>query len=183
MNLSSEFADACHAVCNAHLNRLRDLGVLPATIASYPERFGLMGFGVLHGAINEHGYFLPGSGPTHIVQPVSEGGNLVDMVAWRSTQPYRWGLLSGTGWALGADNLANFGTWANYVVLHDSPLDWLRADCEGGCVIDWDAPEVEQLADWARIDASPRVANVLRPRLERPRQYPEIISKEARNAA
>lgn len=183
MNIEAEFMQACRAVRQAHLNRLRDLGVMPATIAGYPARFGSMGFGVLDGTINQDGYFVPGCGPTHIVQPVSDNAKLIDMVAWRSAQPFHWGLRAGHGWALGAANLSNSDYWSNDVALHDSPLNWLRAGCDGLTIIDWDASEVDMLSCCEEVVAPTLLACVLYARLARPRQLPKIISMESRNAS
>lgn len=182
MSISSEFSNACRAVRQRHLDHVKSLGISTQTITGHALRFRAMGFGVTSGTFGGDGLYVPGDGPAMIVLPIMEGGDLVDLVAWRTTHPCRWGLRTGVGWALGADNLCAFGQWSDSVTLHDSPLEWLRAGCEGGCVVDWNAPEVEKLAGWAKIETSRRVASVLRPRLARPRPIPEIISVEACNA-
>lgn len=183
IDLHSEYRLATAAVRQPHLDRIRELGVHPTTIAEHALRFRFMGFGILNGTIDSGGHFVPGDGPAHVVQPVIEGGELADLVAWRSLQPSRWGLRGGKGWALGADTLSNFGSWANSTTLCESPLDWLRLGCAGGCIVDWDAPEVETLAGWETIETSASLALALRSRIERSRRIPDIIAKDLRNAA
>lgn len=182
MNISTEFSNACRAVRQRHLDHVKSLGISATTITEHALRFRAMGFGVTCGTIGEDGLYIPGDGPSMIVLPIVEEGGLVDLVAWRTAQPGRWGLRTGLRWALGADNLCAFGQWSDCIALHDNPLGWLRAGCDGGCVVDWDAPEVEKLAGWSKIETSRRVANILRPRLARPRPIPEIVSMEAQNA-
>ena len=61
---------------------------------------------------------------------------LIDMIAWRPDDPACWWYRTREGDALGIDNLdlAHVEGWP--ISLHQTPLDWLRADCRGACLLD-----------------------------------------------
>lgn len=181
-DLEREFDASVSNVLSVHLERLRGLGVAPATIArinlAYPA------LGIASGVIDRHGVFLPGDGGAHVVQPLVENGSLVDLIAWRPAAPTRWGLRTGLGWLLNADSA--FATrWEGEVLnLHATPLDWLRADAQGVVVVDWAAPDLDSLRSFERIRCSnDMLGRTLRRALDRPRRLPRIETMEARRAA
>lgn len=181
-DLEREFDTSVSNILSAHLERLRALGVAPATVArinlAYPA------LGIASGAIDRHGVFVPGDGSAHVVQPLVENGGLVDLIAWRPGAPARWGLRTGLGWLLNADTA--FATrWDGEVLdLHATPLDWLCADAQGAVVVDWDAPDLDSLRSFERIRCgNDLLGRTLRRALDRPRRLPRIETMEARRAA
>jgi hypothetical protein len=76
-------------------------------------------------------------------------------------------------------------SWEDEVRLWASPLDWLRADCDGLCILDWSAPEVLELARLPSIRCQDKLlAERLREALSRPYRLPIItFGQELRDAA
>ena len=180
-DLEALFAHAVGRVEQSHLDRIVALGVQPAAIAHV--NLAHPAFGVLTGVV-EAGLFRPGDGLTHIVQPVIEGGGLVDLVAWRSAAPTRWALATGLGSLLNAD-MAFASRWdGDRLSLLSTPLEWLRHGGDGAVVLDWDAPDLDWLRLFSTIDcASDILAATLRRALSKPKRLPTIRTMEARHAA
>jgi len=183
VDLEAELFSAAGRVRQPHLDRLRALGVSSSTIA----RLGACHppFGVVEAEAMSNGTYLPGEGEPHIVQPVFQDGDLIDLVAWRSADPSRWWSRTGLGWIIGHDGPLT-GGWVDDdgLTMHSTPLDWLRSGAAGVCVVDWDAEEVEWLRCFSTIRCdSQSLAAVLRRRLSRPRPLPRIATMEVRHAA
>lgn len=70
--------------------------------------------------------------------PAFEGGEVVDLVAWEVTGPGRWYLRAGLADALGEWH-AMAGADPVDVRVHRRPIDWLRADGDGLCLLSDDA--------------------------------------------
>jgi hypothetical protein len=186
-DLEAEWERAVSAVRQPHLDRIRALGVPATAIAA----IGLThpAFGVVEAEGDRHGYYVPGAGALHVVQPVYEMGGLVDLVAWRSDNPARWYLRTGLGWLLNADPCL-FGGWNGHLLtLHASPMEWLRAGANGvsetgGVVLDWDAPDLTSLRAFDRIACgTPWLAATLKRALARTQRLPAITTAEVRHAA
>lgn len=180
--LEALYASAVATVRQCHLDRLVAVGVAPGTIArigqSYPA------FGVFNGVTERGGRFLAGEGPAHVIQPVVDGCELIDLVAWRVGNPARWGLVNGIGWLLNADMCLGSRWDAHGLTLNATPLDWLRADAVGGVVLDWDAPDLLTLRGFDRIDCgNDMLAGTLRRALTKPARLPTIRVTEARHVA
>jgi hypothetical protein len=181
-DLEAAYAAAVSNVRQQHLDRLVGAGVTPRTIArigtAYPP------FGVMTGTCDVAGIFSPGDGLPHVVQPVAEGEELVDLVAWRVGSPMRWGLVTGLGWLLNADACFASRWDGDRLSLHATPLDWLRADADGGVVLDWTSPDLCWLRGFDRIDCgNDMVAATLRKALSRPVRIPKLQTMEARHVA
>jgi len=181
-HLEAELASAAAAVAQPHLDRLRALGVSPDTVArinlAYPA------FGIMEGEIDRHGDFVPGPGVAHIVQPVVERKQIIDLVAWRSSNPQRWGMRTGLGWLLNADTCFATRWDGQQLQLHASPLAWLKADAVGGVILDWDAPDISWLRGFERIRCGDAMlgATLSRALYQRTR-LPVIETEEMRRAA
>ena len=182
-DLSAEMRFAAGAVRQRHIDALLGLGVAGATIASLGSR--QYPFGVMEGVINKDGAFVPGDGPLHLIQPVMDGPDIIDLVAWRSMRHDRWGLRMGTGWALGVDNITEPGGWdSSSAHLIGTPLNWLRAGAADTVVLDWEAREIEHLRHLSEITCSDRVvAKLLTDALKRPQPLPSIRIEEMRHVA
>jgi hypothetical protein len=183
-DLEAEFAAAQRALKNEHLRVLERLGVSRKTLAEF-NRY--CGFGVVRAAEHpsEPGlYILDAEGAPHLVLPVWEDGALVDLVGFRPGSANRWLLRTGLGWCLGVERGLERHTWGDRVSLAVSPLDWLRGNTEGLCILDWDAPEVHYLKGVPHLICSnEHQAAMLRSALTRPVYLPTISIKETRLAA
>ncbi|OYW21980.1 hypothetical protein [Sphingomonas sp.] len=182
-DLEAEMFGAADSVKQPHLDRIRALGVTPATIAwlgswSVP-------FGVVSATTEASGIYQPGDGPAHILQPVFDNGNLIDLVIWHSMRPERWWTRTGVAWALNVDDIAAIDRWGGDALhLHASPLDWLKNGATGAVVLDWSAPEVATLRQHDRIECStPALAATLTHALQTSVHMPAIETKENRLAA
>lgn len=98
------------------------------------------------------------SAPVHVVLAVGDkDGALVDLLAFEPRDPRGWLLRTGNGQALGEDRIsdaiASMG-WPDppTLVLHPNPLEWLKADCRGACVVDDFSPDI-----CARLRELPRI--------------------------
>jgi hypothetical protein len=118
------------------------------------------------------------------------GADVVDIVAFEPSNPSRWLLRTGDGWALGADAIAIKvfnGEWEGDepLPIHATPFDWLKSDMKGCCVINWTDEARQTLRQVDRISSpSARYAQALRLELTRPPALPEIIYPgSARHAA
>ena len=61
---------------------------------------------------------------------------LIDLIAWRPDDPtIWWHRLGDVEGVLGADHLDLAHTAGRPISLHGTPLDWLRADCRGACLL------------------------------------------------
>jgi len=87
------------------------------------------------------------------VQPVVEDDELIDLCGWLADHPDRWALRLGVGFALGEDAIrAAMWPSAGPLPLHRTPLDWLRADCTGACILR-PADAWRELADFEAVVA------------------------------
>ena len=166
------------------LRRLQTLGVSRSTVAQMGARHF---FGGSARVIDiDDGLYAPSSeGTPHLILPVFEDDDLVGLVAFTSDEPLAWLLRLGTGWSLGLIDGFECHSWEQEVRLWASPLDWLRADCDGLCILDWSAPEVLELSRLPNIRCqNKRLADRLREALSRPYRLPAItFGKEFLRAA
>ncbi len=66
-----------------------------------------------------------------------ETPEILDLIAFRPDQPETWWRRIGEpGLVLGSDNLDAAHTEGWPISLHRTPLDWLRGDCRGACLLD-----------------------------------------------
>lgn len=182
-HLEAELKAAAWAVKKEHLPRLFALGISRSTIAELGRHH--YGFGLVNAIAGEDGLYVPGDGEPHLVLPVYESGELVDLVAFRSCDPEHWLWRTGDGSALGLE--WGWGMLHNGepLTISATPLDWLRAGCEGLCVLDWDAPELAiELADFAAIHCPDAItARLLKKSLTKPQRLPNISVGEIPLAA
>jgi hypothetical protein len=175
-DLQSELQAATCATHVLHLQKLLAVGVKMRTVANLKCR-GQAAWGVVNAAAGEDGLFVPGEGVPHLLLPVIMDGELIDLVAIRSSIPSDWMLRTGLGWALGMDRGLEPYTWGDMPTVHETPLDWLRADCTGICVLDWSAPELHSLKGIAKIScATDGVRSTLTRHLTRDPNLPELIT-------
>ena len=183
-DISSELRDLSLAATPPLLHRLKALGVPWPTIANMGDRHF---FGGSARVIDiDDGLYAPSSeGAPHLILPVFEDEELVDLVAFTSDQPLAWLLRVGTGWSLGLLDGFERHSWGDEVRLWATPLDWLRADRDGLCILDWSAPEVLNLARLPRIRCQDKLlAGRLSEALSRPCRLPVITyGEELRDAA
>ena len=181
-DLAGQLQTAAFAVTRFHLRRLNALGVSWETIGELGCEHH--SFGVVRCVPGEGGLYVPGEGELHLVLPIFENGELIDLCAFQSRDHTNWLLRIGCGWALGLEGGFEGHTWADTVPLAVSPLEWLRNGAQGLCVVDWDAPEIFYLTELPHIVCSnEKLAERLLVALTRPQRFPLISIRESRLAA
>ena len=98
----------------------------------------------------------------------------VDLLAFKFDSPTRWWLRLGDGVLLGQHNarLAQFKE--EPVVVHATPLDWLRADCQGVVVLDWSRDVLSRLDGYGVLAADELTGRRLGGAFRRLRNIPPI---------
>lgn len=177
--LEAELRSAAIAVTHARLRQMVALGVSWSTIGELGRHHD--GFGIVAVRDARDGLYEPDpDGHPHLVLPVYEDGELVDLVAFRSELPDKWMLRTGLGWALGVEDglprLYERSFWhTEPLSLSATPLDWLRGGAKGLCVLDWEAPELAELSDFTAVQCpDATIAAVLRKALTKPPRLPNI---------
>lgn len=127
-------------------------------------------------------------GPRCVIIAAIEDGVILDLVAFRLSAPNAWFLRTGHSWALGMDAITSASrSWDSdaRVLLHATPLDWLRSNCIGACVVNWTDDARRTLCALPGIDVgSPVMAKALRDQLTQPLALPSIqVRRGARDAA
>ena len=179
--LYDEMCAATARVRQPHIDRLLALGVPGKAIASLGSRE--LPFGISTIERMERGLYQPGDGPLHVLSPVYVGGEIIDIVAWRSDAPGNWAWRTGLGWALGADLLAP--RWdSDPMPIYATPLEWLSHAGEGMCILDWESSELDEIRTFTSIEADDTIAARIVRALNKPRRVPNIIRRKAvRHAA
>ena len=182
MNLLAIMQSAAGNIRQAHLDRMKELGVDIRTIAD----LGLVAppVGGACGRLRRSGLFEPCEGPAHILQPVLVEGRVIDIVAWRTLQPDYWGLLRGVAWCMGLDNIEVAHDLDEPLQMSATPLCWLKEGAAGICIVDWASPEIRELITVQAIKVSdPKIGDVLIKKLSTPVRLPKIIRMQAAHAA
>ncbi|MBA4754574.1 MAG: hypothetical protein H2050_07070 [Sphingobium sp.] len=183
--LWQEMAKATGRLSFRQAEMLRGLGVPVAGLIAESM------IGITAAEFDSRDFWTPvPTGKIMIVTPLEEDGRIADLIAFDPTDPDTWYLRTGTGWALGHDHLdeisrnAGWPDTQQWVDLHATPLDWLRAGCTGACVTQWNAESRSRLRHHDRIHvASSKFARALRLELTRPPRIPEIEVKGTQSRA
>ena len=186
MSLAGEMRAAADAITLPQCQRLSVMG-----ITSWPDltQHGLIGVAACK--ISGDFFNYDEGGPLHVVLPVERDGVLVDLVAFDPANPNLWGLRTGDGAALGdcrIEEALSARGWPDAVPLYltPTPLEWLRAQCRGACIIDGFTPETcTRLRGLDDIAVSSKAfERALRLQLSKPPRIPEIhLAEGRRNAA
>lgn len=135
MKLGYEFSRYTDAMDELCLDRLKSIGVTGAGIA----RAGLLGL-VRMETDGEHWQPEESGNPALIIPAGVDNSfnNIVDMIALQTSNPDIWWSRTGLSPMLGFENLSRSMFYGTQLTLHANPLEWLKADCEGICLLDWD---------------------------------------------
>ena len=87
------------------------------------------------------------NGPAPSIYCAVENPALIDLIAWRPDDPACWWYRTGDGNALGDDNLDLAHTEGWPICFATTPLEWLRGNCHGACLLEYCE------AAWGRIAA------------------------------
>lgn len=124
-------------------------------------------------------------GRPHIVAPVIQRGEWVDLVAFGSKPEQPAMTLYGVAWALGADALT-MAVHPEPVPVAVHPIEWLRARGAGACFVDWVAARAH-LAEFEHVPLEAgdlgHAAQLRRALKPRPVRAPRIITSDVRRRA
>lgn len=180
-----ELTDAALSIGQLELAHLRKLGLLNPGVVEmgrHHHQFGIAKVEPVDGGL----YTPSSSGVPAMIVPVFEGGDLIDLLAFRTAEPEHWWLRKGLGGLLGLWSGWGKHEWADSVRLHATPLEWLQAGGEGLCVVDWDAPELHRINTFQNVTvATVGLRGQLLDALKRPyRLVPvDVVTGEMANAA
>ena len=181
--LRSELANHARAVTLNDMRRLAAVGA-PAAVL-----FGTSLIAFANVEVDRRDVWQPcDHGERCVIVLAEERGSAVDLIAFGLSAPNTWFVRTGAVWALGMDAILDASrSWSDdaNLVLHATPLDWLRANCTGACVILWTDEAKQTLCHLPGIDVrSPAMANALRAQLSRPLTLPSIqVQRGTRHAA
>lgn len=136
-------------------------------------------FGVEFVASDAHNYAPEPGGKPALILPHFEGGRLLDLVACDlATRASR--TRAGVCTALGADYIDRARWDETPVRLFADPVEWLRADRQGACIVDWRAVR-HVLADVPAVNcgANRALADRVDKALRQPVHVPRLIVQEA----
>lgn len=133
------------------------------------------------------------AGQTAVTVPVLDDAVVVDIVVFRLDAPHRWWVRSGYGKALGLDAAdevrAATPIWRlpsdpppPALKLFETPLSWLRATCDGACILNTVWVDYVLSGVEAVVAENPCHARQLYTALPR-RGLPKILLREERAAA
>lgn len=171
----TEEMDRAAACAVRRVDLFRSIGIPAATVAALGE-YAPLGFAKIETL--PAGLYQPSEeGQRHLIIPVHDGSGVIDLIATRPDAPRRWHWRIGQACLLGEANL-NPPTWEHAPVpIHQTPIDWLRADCTGACVLDFDDVELVPLLGQAQaIICAPTIARLIRLAASRPRPLPQILN-------
>jgi len=183
VDLVGEVLTAAWNVRESHQDWLAAHGVGPVAIYGTPPR--LHGhFGVTRAEF--HGDFFEPSpdGKPVIVLACFEHPNEppVDLVAFEPSNPGHWYLRLGNAVVLGLHNarLALFNE--EPVLVHPEPLSWLKAQCQGCCVLDWQADILSLLEGYGVLAADKETGRKLEGAFRHHINVPQVKVMEAQRA-
>lgn len=145
IDLAAEMAAAEREVADEHRARMEELGVPTGVPTGGPA------WGIAAVEPAGSGFYEPGAGKAHVIVPVVDADDLIDLIAFRTSKPDRWLHRRGS-FLLGDDVRERGETWGDPVAFFATPLDWLRASGNGCVVLDWDGGW-----DWSRIRSLPAI--------------------------
>lgn len=167
-----------------HQDRMAAAGVSPVAIYCSPPR--LYGhFGVCRAQFHGNTYEPAPDGEPVIVMGVSEHPEepIIDHLAFQPSDPARWWLRLGQGVILGLHNARLALFKEEPILVHATPLDWLRADCWGCVVLDWEADLLSYLDGYGILAADRRTGEALERAFRRHINIPQVRIMEDRRAA
>ena len=139
-DIEREMAAAVGGVSLAHIRRLEALGVPLRSIATLGAE--LPPFGVSRVVWLPRGLYEPRPhGEPAVIVPVPAAERdlgslgLVDLLAFRSSEPSLWAWRVGSGWCLGEWLLGD-----DELVVVQDPVRWLAHAGKALCIVNWDAP-------------------------------------------
>jgi hypothetical protein len=181
MKPGHEFSRYADAMDQSGLDRLKALGVTGAGLA----RAGLLGIARIE---TDGQYWQPEeSGRPALIIPTGMDNHftsIVDMIALQTSAPDIWWTRTGVAPLLGYGNLAESMYFGTQLAIHANPLEWLRSDCDGICLLDWNRYLPTWLSGIISIYCpDPAIGERLEARLEPNIFLPEIRVGEVSHAA
>lgn len=143
-DLEYELACRCAEMPRSALDLLAAMGV-DARFALALNSAGSLAVGKM--TIEADGArWTPGGPDQRLLLAVREGGGLVDVLALSSSCRNEWALRRGDGVMLGFDLWAQAQCGAiDRLRVFSTPFDWMAAQGEGICVLDWTAEALGML--------------------------------------
>ena len=167
-----------------HEDKLAALGVSFVTVYGEDRLWGH--FGVIRAQFHGDLYEPNPAGQGVFVLGVMEQrkGPIIDLLAFHPDRPDRWWLRLGSAVLLGRYNARLAQLKEEPLFVHPDPLSWLRADCMGAVVLDWDADLILYLDGGGILAADHRTASRIEKSFRRSIRVPQVrVMGERKNAA
>lgn len=175
MSLRDDCDRALANTRQAHIDHLLAIGVTGEAIVTLGQY--QLPFGIERIDTDDAGRWWPcADGKTALLIPVIERGEMIDIVAFRSSAPARWWWRDGCGALLGADLLNDVWPIGPLRIV-STPLRWLAEAGNAVCILDWSCPdhELSPMRDREGLACDSAIlAARLRKRLSQPRRVPPI---------
>lgn len=105
--------------------------------AGVPQR-SLLDIGALDIGIQNGRWAERFRGDRAMIVPVcDDAGDLLDLIAFRLETPRSFWTYDGAAAMLGQWNLEHAQYYEEPLLIHECPLDWLRAGCSGVVILEW----------------------------------------------
>ena len=185
VDLEHEFALAIDGVTPSLVGRLQRMGI-PNQVLYGPRHH----VGVARIATTSDGLFeLHDSGELALIVPegapeVPGWDKIYDLIAFKPDRPGQWWRRRGDADLLGEANIASWKL--SPLVIHATPLSWLRGGAAGLCVINWGFDPMAALAGAGHLQAeTPAIKKRLERRIKEVAlaSFDISVMEEARHAA
>jgi hypothetical protein len=110
------------------------------------------------------------------VLPVrADDSSLIDLIAFRLETPHSFWPMSGAAAMLGQDQLERAHYYGRPLIVHETPLEWLRAKRVGVVILDWNRYWPAYVGGLPALRTfSERFGRTLEERLKRPLLVPDV---------
>ena len=141
MDIFRELAVANRNLRQSHRDRLAALGIQRRTLYWFRDGRLAGHYGAARIEPRDDGTYEPtttADAPSALILGVRPtDGPIFDLVAFSPSQPLKWWTRLGIATLLGEEIRDRTAFFGDPLVIHPTPLDWLRADADGGCILDW----------------------------------------------
>lgn len=154
IDLPAELVAALDGRTESVVDWLHQHGVADSTMHEWP---GPVGVSLIEVSTKSGTYQPTEHGEPAIVHPVHDDGpysDIIDVVAWRPSEPARWWLRTGAAIMLGEHAVRHAYVYERPLSIHRTPLRWLAAYGNGAVILDWRAcrPELMEMVGFQAED-------------------------------
>ena len=160
---------------------LQRLGSRAGTLFAWRGFTGLWGVHPI--TTHDDGAFqIAEAGADALIFP-TEAGDVFDLVAWYPAEPARWWVRHGLAAVMGVEAIQRACHFDEPLVLHQTPLDFLRANGVGSVVLDWRSADFWLTGVHRIVTADEKLAARVRAAFTTQVPRVRVLRQEVRDAA